>query len=748
MNPKIKLRPLGVRFCAARFVKLALALTALLLAAGCADLTLPAASEPKQEVKPEQSTADLSADAEGFWKAGNQPLSELLYARLLERGDLSEPERAQALDRLASSAYGAKHYRQAKIALDRRAAADKSVLGTWQWHELYLKTLVALNRADLLEAHQGWIMTHTELPYELRCRAMVAFSAYAAQSGDAARGLNLLAELHRQAPDAASRARMESIYTESLSDLPEDQLATLARLTGTIGPKAATVFPHALVQREAARRSQRLGSSLAPLAAPQAANSQVSSMQAASAQIAGPQISGTAAALAAPPLLSTSQAAGPGATGPVSASPVAAGVLLAQNATRKQTASDQPASLLPRQTDGVTNLALVLPLTGRFASTGQKVLRGAGAAQKRLAAQGRKVEIKVINAESPDWREQLAALPANVSIVGGPLLNADGMRSLQASGALAKRAVFAFQPDLGNIQEGKQAWRFYPSLQDQARALLDLTADGLGIRSVAVLAPRNRYGQRMAEVFQTEAKARGLRVAANETYPPDDHPRWMQSVSHLLRVPDGFRHNKNTPLPMPEFGAVFMPEDWTQAEMLASNFYFFEGQHLLFLGSDLWSVGLDNAKDIDDTYFQHAACPGAWWPETNGGRALQAVLDEQSLGQADIWVAIGYDFVRLASRLNLSADWNPAEVNARLAALKDLDYSMAPIVWSADGHARQKLYVFTPRKEGKALVDTATMRESIQKAKDRREKRIGTAREMQKNKKSGATGSLTRDTQN
>jgi len=696
MNEKMKLRPLGVR--AARFAPFALVLAVLLLAAGCADLTLPDASEPKTEIKPEQSTADLSADAEGFWKAGNPQLSELLYSRLLERGDLSPEDRAKALDRLAASAYSAKHYHQAKLALDRRAAADKSVLGTWTWHELYLKTLMALGRADLLEAHQAWIMTHTELPFALRSRSIVLFSEYTTRIGDAARGLNLLAELHRQAPDAQSRAELESIYAASLSDLPEEQLATLTRLTGAIGPKAATVFPHALVQREAGRRNQ--SSSLAPAMAPLAAR------------------------------------------------PVMAGTLLAENATRRPSAaSDQPAALLPSQTDGVTRLALVLPLTGRFATTGQKVLRGAGAAQKRLSAQGRKIEIKVINAESPDWREQLAALPANVSIVGGPLLNVEAMHSLQASGALAKRAVFAFQPDLGNIPEGRQAWRFFPSFQDQARALLDLTANGLGIRSVAVLAPKNRYGQRMAEVFATEAKARGLRVAANETYPPDDHPRWMQSVSHLLKVPDGFRHNKNTPLPMPDFGAVFMPEDWTQAEMLASNFYFFEGQHLLFLGSDLWSVGLDNAKDIDDTYFQHAACPGAWWPETNGGRALQALLDEQSLGQADFWVALGYDFVRLATRLNLGPDWNAATVNARLAALKDLDYSMAPVVWNADGQARQKLYVFTPRKEGKALVDTASMRESIEKAKDRREKRLSTSRDIQKNKKSRASGSLTKEAQ-
>ncbi|MDP2847395.1 MAG: penicillin-binding protein activator [Humidesulfovibrio sp.] len=677
-----------VRSSAARLLSLSLLLATMLAVAGCAMMALPTPSQPEMETLREQSTADLSTEAESFWKAGNYPLAELLYSRLLERGDLDRASRLLALDRLAESSFKARHFHQAKQALDRRAAADKTVLGAWPWHELYIRTLAALNRQDLLDTHQAWLTAHTELPFEVRARAMVLFSEYGTRGGDYARTMDLLAEIHRQAPDDASRLLLERLYSSALADLPNDQLSALARAAGP----ATNVFPQALILREAARRSAR-------------------------ATLIRPATIAAASALPGP--------------------------LLAQNATR--VASDQPQALLPMSRDGVTRVALVLPLTGRFGSTGQKVLRGAGAAQKRLTQQGRKVEIKVINAEAPDWREQLAALPASVAIVGGPLLNVEALKTLAADGALTRRAVFAFQPDLGAVQEGKQAWRFYPSFQDQARALVDLTANQLGIRSVAILAPKNRYGQRMAEVFQAEAKAKGLRVAANETYPPDDHPRWIHSVSHLLKIPEGFRRNKNMPLAMPDFGAVFMPEDWGQAEMLASNFHFFEGQHLLFLGTDLWSVGLDNAQDVDDTYFQQAACPGAWWPETTGGRALQAIMDEQNLGQADFWVALGYDFVRLSARLGLGEGWTPAEVNLRLAGLKDLDYSMAPVVWSAEGQARQNLYLFTPRKDGKALVDADSMRASIQKTKDRREKRLVISREIQKNKKDGPSGSLTRD---
>ncbi|MBI5520737.1 MAG: penicillin-binding protein activator [Desulfovibrio sp.] len=704
MNTATIARRRGVLFPSLRLAATALVIVLALAGMGCSSLTLPSPSEQPVEPLREQPTEDLATEADGYWKADNYPLAELLYSRLLERTEIERSQKLLALDRLAQSAYKAKHYYQAKQALDRRAGMDKAALGTWPWHELYIRTIAALNRQDLLDTHQAWIMAHTELPFDVRAHAIVLLSEYGTRGGDYARGMDTLAELHRQGQDAAAKTLLEGLYATSLLDIPDEQLAGLVRAAGGAG--RSKVFPHAVIQREAARRGLRAaaGSSAIPAAIPAV------TAAAASSEISLP------------------------------------GTLLAQNASRTQ--SDQPQALVPSVSpagDGATRVALVLPLTGRFASTGQKVLRGAGAAQKRLAKQGRKVEITVINADSADWREQLAALPAGVATVGGPLLNVEGLKALAADGTISRRAVFAFQPDLGTVQEGRQAWRFYPSFQDQARALIDLTANKLGIRSVAILAPRNRYGQRMAEVFAAEAKAKNVRIAGNETYPPDDHPRWIHSVSKLLKVPDGFRRNKNMPLPMPDFGAVFMPEDWGQAELLASNFHFFEGQHLLFLGTDLWSVGLDNAKDVDDTYFQQAACPGAWWPETGGGRALQAVMDEQNQGQADFWVALGFDFVRLAARLGLAPGFTPQDVNARLAALKDLDYSMAPVRWNAEGIASQSLYLFTPRKEGKALVDPDGMRASIQKSKDRREKRLVMSREIQKTKKAGGSGSLTQD---
>lgn len=487
--------------------------------------------------------------------------------------------------------------------------------------------------------------------------------------------------LARAHSQAPDRKAKAAMEAEYAGQLRDLPEEQLQGLARLVGGSGAATFPHALIQREAKRRA------LTPRA-------EVSS------------------------------------------------VLLAQ--AKGRTLSDQPGSLLAAEL-GAVRVALVLPLTGRFAPTAAKVLRGAEVAQQQLAAKGRSVEVKAINAEAPDWREQLAALPATFSVVGGPML-VEGLRDMQKAGVFSSRAVFAFLPDLGEIQEGAQAWRFFTSPVDQVRSLVDLTADRLGIRSVAVLAPKSRYGQRMAEVFQAEAKAKGLRLSASEFYPPGDHPRWLHNVERLLKVPDAFRRNKNMPLPMPDFEAVFVPEDWVQSELLVSNFHFFESQHLVFLGTELWSVALDNAKDIDDAYFQLAACPGAWWPEAPAAKALQAALTEKSQDAADFWVALGHDFINLAAQLNLPADWTPAQVNQRLQAMRSLEFSMAPIAWDAEGRARQDLYLFGPRKDGKILLDPDALRDAAAKAKTRREKRLAYSRQLHKEKKlDGPSGSLTRE---
>ena len=336
-----------------------------------------------------------------------------------------------------------------------------------------------------------------------------------------------------------------------------------------------------------------------------------------------------------------------------------------------------------------------------YGKVGIKVLRGAGLAQWHLAQEGVDMDLRVINTEAPGWDKRLAELPGHYTVVGGPLRVQAFKRlyELHSPGAevLKKRAVFSFLASLGDLEEGRDAWRFFTSRNDEVRSLVSLAVDDLNIKDLAVFYPAEKFGRTMAQTFYREASPLGGRIRGMQSYPPGNLKQWGKSTGKLLKVPANFSENKDAPLPLPDFGAVFIPDGWNQAQILLPNFFFYEGDQLLFLGPGLWSRALDSAKDIDEHYYRLAVCPGAWWEGSEGGRALQSSLTEEGLGQADFWVALGFDFIRFAGKFGtLPANWDANEVNKRIVTAQEIDFSMARMTWNNQGVASQDLYLFSP----------------------------------------------------
>ncbi|MGE4552176.1 MAG: ABC transporter substrate-binding protein, partial [Desulfovibrionaceae bacterium] len=366
-------------------------------------------------------------------------------------------------------------------------------------------------------------------------------------------------------------------------------------------------------------------------------------------------------------------------------------------------------------------VALAVPITGKYAEIGQKIARGAGAAQWQLAASGLDLEIRVVNTDADGWVGRLAALPGEWSVVGGPL-TVEGFKAMADAGVLKRRAVFSFLPGLGEFAEGRDAWRFFSSREDEVRALLDLCIHRLGITRFGVLAPEEDFGSRMRDIFTRLAMQEGGSITGSATYPPGEHTEWARRVARVLGVPAAI--DKHALTPEPRFGAVFLPDGWNQAQLLVPNFFYYDAADMVYLGPNLWSRSLDQVGEAERNYFRLAVCPGAWWPETSGAEALQAELDAQGLGAADYWVALGYDFTRMASVLGpLPGAPAADEVNHRLARVASMTFSMAPVSYTADGVAMQRQYLFAPGSDGKRLADPEELRRGVEHARNLRQNR-------------------------
>ena len=168
--------------------------------------------------------------------------------------------------------------------------------------------------------------------------------------------------------------------------------------------------------------------------------------------------------------------------------------------------------LIGRKSDQLArepSVALALPASGPYATFASRILQGARLAVQELDRNGIKVRLALVDTQSKDWTSRLTALPESFKIVGGPL-DLASYNTLKSSGLLAKYRVFAFLNNLSGNDEGRLAWRFFPSPADQVDALLNFATNQLGIRSFGVFAPTDTYSTKMVALFEDAVRKRNL----------------------------------------------------------------------------------------------------------------------------------------------------------------------------------------------------------------------------------------------
>lgn len=627
------------------------------------------------------STNDLVKEADNSWNKKDYISSELFYSRLLIRRDIPTQYILPATRRLAISSYQSEHYHEAQVNLKKWAKLDSESLSDPNWQTLYYRTLNALNKNADLTAHLEQTMENSSLPWSIRTVAGQRLSMVGEQSESMA----VLERLYTLAPNDKNRTELENWFRTYLKDRNKTEFEKLSKfVTSENGLK----FPYDQITFEKAVRQ-------------------------ASIEEYWPMSWRTMTSL------------------------VSDGQFADKTALVEIIAKLEKEYGVPR-----IGLALILPISGRFQEYGWKIVRGAGTAQWELTKAGMDVDVKVINTEEKDWVKRIAELPAWYNIIGGPI-SVNAFKQLEASEAYKKKATFAFLAKDGDLQEGKDAWRFFSSPKDQIKATLKLAVDDLNIKKLAILYPKEEFGRQMSSAFWKMATQHGAKVTGMMSYPPHDIPQWGKIVAKLVKVPQKEAQNKaagldeDAPLPDTDFGAVFIPDTWRQAQLMIPHFFFHEADTLVFLGPELWSQALNTSRGIEVNNFRLAVCPGAWWEASDGAVRLKNIMAKEGLGTPDFWVALGYDFVRFSSKLGaIPADWTPEMVNARISEAQNMDFSLAPIKWDSQGNAGQDLFLFRPRQDGKSRIDSETISKSLQRLKAHHDLRIKAWKEQQtKNEK-------------
>lgn len=615
------------RFPRALHSRLALFLAcsvALFSATGCG-LLLPPRHEPPPP-RPEQQSLQQKASA--AWEAGEYSRSALLYRELAAQPGLTPVQRSLAWERAVLSALENKQYNLALESMPKWRSAVPGVVQKEAWQDAYFRALRGLGDPGVQETELLALSSDESLPWNMRARAGIELAALHWAKGDVRRAQMILSLIQQQAQQRGqeSQALVESLLLDALRPVRLQDLESFSLL---IPDEDRLRFPCTVVELEKARR-----------------------------------------------LAATPQGRSQAYTLVQRVAPFLADRTLARKVLRGD--ESQPAS--------EQSVALALPLTGPYSEVASKILRGAMAARKDLELEGATVDVQVVNTEADTWQQDLAGLPQQAHVVGGPL-RVNIFKQLAGSQLLRQRAFFAFLSGLGAAREGQDAWRFFTSAEDQVRTLVNNARYEFDVQNTSVLYPEDSYGMHMAQLFRQEAMGQRLAVNASESYPPRDTSQWNDIVARVAR--SGAQ-------------SVFIPGDWAHAEQLAPYLPYHDASDILIMGPSIWGPSIDRKGYVETSTFTKAIFPGPWWPEndTPAAMALKRRMQEEGQPMPDFWVALGYDFVRFAARLNLQPGWTPEQVNQSIQSAQNMDWSQAPIVWSSQGQAAQQLFALRLTQNG------------------------------------------------
>lgn len=320
----------------------------------------------------------------------------------------------------------------------------------------------------------------------------------------------------------------------------------------------------------------------------------------------------------------------------------------------------------PGDANGMTRVAMLVPLSGRDANAGQALLN---AAQMALFDVGgdQFVLQPYDTGSTPERAQQAAALAIShgVDLMLGPLRS----QSVQAVAPQARAGnvrMIAFSSDPSVAGGGVYVAGYL--LREQARRVAEY-ALSQGMQRFAVLAPENEYGRLMAQAFQDAVGRMGGTVTKAATYNPADRDQMVAVIQRLGNYDDrkaALRQQRReleargdaaarqalkrlegreTIGDLP-FDALFLPEGGTKLKEVAAllNYYDVDTGTVKLLGPMLWQ---------DPTLGRDPMLVGGWFPfppPATHADFRRRYRDLYGRNPPDI-ATLGYDVTALAAVL-------------------------------------------------------------------------------------------------
>ena len=333
---------------------------------------------------------------------------------------------------------------------------------------------------------------------------------------------------------------------------------------------------------------------------------------------------------------------------------------------------------------GKNAIGLLLPLTGKWSSVGQKILKGVQQAQAAAGSEG--LPTLVVK----DYASEDARIPAligelddeGVMAVIGPL----GEKSCElASISLQQRGIpgLLLTKAEQKPQPASQTFDALVSVDAEAKTLLK-TASAMGIKRFAILQPDDHYGQSFASAFETYARQYGVEIVKKVVY-TGKKPDFKAEVGKLLA---------GSPKAGASFQGLMVPDSPAEAAQIATYLNYARATNVRLFGPSLWdhpdlvkigSRAVENAVFVSGFYRQ-SVNPNV--VEFND-RYYYAYNENPTQ-----WDATGYDAAMILQKLMVGQRRNRATLRDGLLSLEYPGLT-GSVSFRSDGTAKRTIYTLT-----------------------------------------------------
>lgn len=352
-------------------------------------------------------------------------------------------------------------------------------------------------------------------------------------------------------------------------------------------------------------------------------------------------------------------------------------------------------------------VGVLLPLSGAWAQPGSEVLAAVELGLGLYENAGGNTPVLFIADSKGLPLEAVAAVDKlvdehKVMAIIGPLGASPSLAAARQAQARQVPLISLARID-GVSQSG--AYVFQNSLTPQ-RQVDGLLTEAMSLRNkkrFAVLAPDNSYGRGFSGLLEKGVATRGGVVVRKIYYDPNATD-FTQYVQTLAKLPPGkYRPGApDSPRPVIDFDALFIPDGPQAAAMAASQLRYFDVTGVLLMGTNLWHEA--RLLELASRDVQGAIMPGCFDPSSNDPLVKKFLSDyHKALGRAPTLLeAQGYDAARVLRHL-ISGNPSPRTRQAMQQALlgvKDLPGVCGPITISPQRSFDQPMVIFTVGRAG------------------------------------------------